>query len=231
MAKRIPLVCQHLENISREGLEKYQDVIRVYVRHRQGVYALYRRKKLYYVGLATDLRWRLKAHLKDHHGQSWDRFSVYFTIGDQHLKELESLILRIAKPKGNKVKGKFKSSQDLRRKFAGDIRMLYRRELAMLLGRELAEKAVGGKVNLKTKGRAPVLSRYVSSPIRLRAVHLGKLLTAQVRRDGSVRFRGRVYKSPSAAGSAAVGGACNGWWFWKFERAPGDWIRLRELKK
>jgi hypothetical protein len=85
MRKRIPLVCQHLENISRKGLEKYQDVIRAAVSRRHGVYALYKRNKLYYVGLAKDLRWRLKAHLNDRHGESWDRFSVYLTIGDQHL--------------------------------------------------------------------------------------------------------------------------------------------------
>ena len=53
MAKRTPLVCQHLENISREALEKYQDIIRQYVRRRHGVYALYRRGKLQYVGLAS----------------------------------------------------------------------------------------------------------------------------------------------------------------------------------
>jgi hypothetical protein len=45
MAKRKPLVSQHLENISRDALEKYQNIIRRYVRRRQGVYALYRRKK------------------------------------------------------------------------------------------------------------------------------------------------------------------------------------------
>jgi hypothetical protein len=144
---------------------------------------------------------------------------------------LESLSLRIVKPKGNEVKGKFRSSQDLRRKFAKDIRMLYRRELAMLLGRELLEEAVGEKLNHKGKRRGPVLAAYVSGPLKLRAMHRGKTLRAHVRRDGSVRFRGKVYRSPSAAGAAAVGGACNGWWFWKFERAPGDWIRLRELKK
>jgi hypothetical protein len=82
-----------------------------------------------------DLRWRLKAHLRDHHGQSWDRFSVYLTIGDQHLKELESLVLRIVKPRGNEVKGKFAKSQDLRRKFAKDIRLIQREELDSLLGR------------------------------------------------------------------------------------------------
>jgi hypothetical protein len=94
MARNAPLVCQHLENISRQALEKYQHIIRQYVRNRHGVYALYRRNKLYYVGLATNLRTRLAHHLKDRHGHSWDRFSVYLTIVDSHLRELESLLLR-----------------------------------------------------------------------------------------------------------------------------------------
>ena len=89
MSKREPLVCEHLEHISRKALEKYQTIIRHYVRNRHGVYALYKRDKLYYVGLASDLQWRLKHHLKDRHRESWDTFSVYITIGDKHLKELE----------------------------------------------------------------------------------------------------------------------------------------------
>jgi len=48
MKKRVQLVCQHLENISREALEKHQKIIRRYVGDRHGVYALYRQNKLYY---------------------------------------------------------------------------------------------------------------------------------------------------------------------------------------
>ncbi len=107
-----------MENISRQALEKYQHIIRQYVRQRHGVYALYRRSRLYYVGLASNLRTRLTHHLKDRHSQSWDRFSVYLTIGDSHLRELESLLLRIAKTKGNKQKGRFPKSEDLRRRLA-----------------------------------------------------------------------------------------------------------------
>jgi len=76
MGKKVALVSQHLESISREALEKYQDIVRRYVRRRQGVYALYRRNKLYYIGLASNLRSRLAHHLRDHHKESWDRFSV-----------------------------------------------------------------------------------------------------------------------------------------------------------
>ncbi len=80
MKQRAQLVCQHLENISREALERNPEVIYQYVRSRQGVYALYRRGKLYYVGLATNLRNRLKHHLKDRHGHSWDRFFPVMTV-------------------------------------------------------------------------------------------------------------------------------------------------------
>jgi hypothetical protein len=81
MAKHKPLVSQYLEAISGTALDKYQRVIRAYVRQRHGVYALYRRDKLYYVGLAKNLRNRLKHHLRDKHQGKWDRFSVYLTIG------------------------------------------------------------------------------------------------------------------------------------------------------
>jgi hypothetical protein len=41
MTKRNPLVCQHLENVSRDVLEQNEKIVRQYVRHRQGVYALH----------------------------------------------------------------------------------------------------------------------------------------------------------------------------------------------
>jgi hypothetical protein len=54
------LVTQHLENISREALEQFQPVIYKFIRGRRGVYALYRRGKPYYVGLASNLKSRLR---------------------------------------------------------------------------------------------------------------------------------------------------------------------------
>lgn len=230
MSKRKSLVSQHLENISRDALEKYQNIIRRYVRRRQGVYALYRRNKLYYVGLAGNLRSRLSHHLRDRHGESWDRFSVYLTIGDSHLKELESLILRIVKPPANRVIGKFASSQDIRRLFAKDIRAHQRDELISLLGRvnlndQQGEKSENGK-------KQPALAQYISGPIKLQARYKGKLIRASVREDGLIRFGRKTYTSPSLSGAAACKRrSCNGWTFWSYERAPGDWVRLTELRK
>jgi len=176
MSKRLPLVSQHMESISREALEKYQDIIRRYVRRRQGVYALYRGNKLYYIGLASNLRSRLAHHLRDHHQDSWDRFSVYLTIGDSHLKELESLILRVVKPKGNKQKGKFLKSEDIRRRFARDVRSRQHNELLSLLGKEKISEVEEGRLAI---GRQPVLANYIGSPIKLQARYKGKIIKAQ----------------------------------------------------
>jgi len=63
------LVSQYLEGISRTALAEYQQFFRDQARRRNGVYALYRKKKLYYVGLARDLRGRLKTHLRDKHAR------------------------------------------------------------------------------------------------------------------------------------------------------------------
>lgn len=94
-------------------MEEYQDIIREYVRKRHGIYALYRRGKLQYVGLASNLRVRLRQHLHDRHKNSWDRFSVYLTIDDKAIKELETLLLRIVDPVENRAGGKFIRSENL----------------------------------------------------------------------------------------------------------------------
>jgi hypothetical protein len=231
MSKRQPLVCQHLENISRDVLEQNEEIVREFVRHRQGVYALYRRSKIYYVGLANNLRSRLTIHLKDRHHDSWDRFSVYLTIGDSHLRELESLILRIVKPPGNKQKGKFAKSEDLRRRFKQDWHTEMRLKLNDLLGKQ-PRLAPRKQQVVKTEGRKPVLFEYIHGPMTLCARHKGKTLKAFVRKTGLISFAGKHFTSPSLAGAHAVNRpTCNGWKFWQYQRAPGDWVALDSLRK
>lgn len=232
MKRRAQLVCQHLENISRAALEEHQDIVRQFVRSRQGVYALYRKGKLYYVGLATNLRNRLKHHLKDRHGASWDRFSVYLTIGDNHLRELESLMLRVTKPAGNKQKGKFARSEDLIRKFRRAMRLTYQAAIDELLG-QTDQKKGEARPDRKDDARTPSLAEHVTRPIPLRARTRGQTVTARLRRDGRIRFNGKLYNSPSLASQAARGNksAVNGWYFWRYERAPGDWVPLDILRK
>lgn len=164
-SKRTPLVSQFMENVSSVALEDYQDLFRSFAKRRHGVYALYKGKRLYYVGLAQNLRTRLKQHLRDRHGKAWDRFSMYLTLNDSHIKELESLVLRIVRPEGNRQKG--------------------------------------------------------------------KIVKARVLRNGVVSVGGARFNSPSLAALTACPGrrAINGWEFWTYERGPGDWVRLHELRR
>lgn len=224
------LVSQHLENVSREALEKYQEIIKKYVRDRKGIYALFRRNRLNYVGLASNLRNRLKHHLRDRHAQTWDRFSVYLTIKDEHLHELEALVLRIASPTGNRQTGRLVRSQDLRPEFKRAINKYHKIEVGIIFGKSEKKPPEKGKPKLKD-GRQPVLAPYVSKRFEIRQRYKNKLYRATVRKNGSILYKGKTFNSPSLAGHAIKGRATNGWTTWKYERAPGDWVLLDNLRK
>jgi hypothetical protein len=77
----------------------------------------------------------------------------------------------------------------------------------------------------------PVLAPYVKERLYLRAKHKGKRVRARVRRDGKIRYAGKLFNSPSLAAVAVCRRPMNGWTFWTYERAPGDWVSLNELRK
>jgi hypothetical protein len=223
------LVSQHLENISRKALEQYQDVLRDFVKGRHGVYALYSKGRLYYVGLASNLRNRLKSHLTDRHAQTWDSFSVYLTIDDAHLHELETLILKIAAPKGNRISGNFLKSLNLKPVLKKEVTKVQQKELVNLGLKKIAQP-VRPKVIKKKEGKA-VLAPYVKGKFEIRFWYKEKLFKATVRKDGTISYKGEFYNSPSTAASAITKRAMNGWISWRYERAPGDWVILDVLRK
>jgi len=237
MAKRTnQLVCQHLEGISRRVLASYPDIIRGMARGRHGIYALYRRDKLYYVGLATDLRQRLKQHIRDQHAQTWDRFSLYLTVGDDHIREIESLFLRISKPRGNKVTPGLAHSENLLGELRSHIKGRQQAELEDIAprGRRKAKSQPKRKPSRPAPraGRTPVLAQYVSKRLHLRMTYKGKEYRATVRKDGTIfGHKGTIFTSPSSAGQAVIGRPVDGWHRWRYERAPGDWVPLDELRK
>ncbi len=232
MARKIPhLVCQQLENISRRVLEKYPQLIRAHVRRRHGVYALYRKNRLCYVGLASNLRSRLRHHLRDRHSKTWDHFSVYFTVGDSHLRELEALVIRIASPGENRQRGRLAKSEDLKPVLRRQIGEFLRLEEASLFGASKQKLRTVAQKIVEKEGRRATLAEYVTSPFRIRLRYKGRLYKARVRRDGKIRLRGKLYTSPSKAAEAIVHHGVDGWYVWRYERAPGDWVKLDELRK
>jgi hypothetical protein len=225
------LVSEYLEDVSREVLEKYQEIITEFTHRRRGIYALYSGSKLYYVGLATDLRQRLKTHLTDRHEPHWDRFSVYLTISRKHTKGLESLALRIFQPTGNRVKGKFFKADDLQGQFRQQVRDMLDKEFLRIAGstKKVQSKEMAPKS--KATGRRPTMSNVVHGKMKLRFRYKGITYWGTVRTDGTIKFKGKIYNSPSMACNHIIKRAVDGWHMWEFERAPGDWVKIDVLRK
>jgi hypothetical protein len=80
-----------------------------------GIYALYRRNKLYYAGLTKDLQGRINRHQEDRHAGKWDSFVIFRIERVNYLKDVETLLLRVAEPPGNKSKGNVPRDANLNR--------------------------------------------------------------------------------------------------------------------
>lgn len=120
-AKRVAgsLIFAHLSGIRRALLEgekrpAFLAFLDSNLPAKQGIYALYDKKgRLYYTGKASDLPTRLNQHLKDRHGESWDRMTLFQVAQTVNVAHLEGLVIAAARPPGNKQRPKI--GQDLRR--------------------------------------------------------------------------------------------------------------------
>lgn len=227
---RDSLCVEHMENVSWRVLADYAKVAREMLRGRHGIYALYRREKLYYVGLARSLMGRVNHHLRDRHRGAWDRFSMYLTVSPRHIRELEALIVRIASPPSNKQTGRLKGASDLRKQLNQRIKDYHDDQRALLLGGDVARARRRRKARRGHDSRA--LAGAVERPTQLRGVYKGKVYKARLRRDGQISFGGHLYATPASAARAALGRGRNGWYFWQIRLSKrGPWQRLRALRK
>ena len=77
-----------------------------------GIYALYNPYGLYYIGLSnSSIRSRIRSHTKDRHRGKWNKFSWYQIPRVDHVKDIETTLLRIVNPAGNKQMGKFRKKK------------------------------------------------------------------------------------------------------------------------
>lgn len=224
------LVSEYLERVGGDVLESehFRSIVARMIKGHAGVYALYKDERLYYVGLATNLMGRVKHHLKDRHAHKWNRFSVYLTTNGAHIKPIESLLLRIINPPGNKVKGKLPGSHDLKKELNRKVSDHQADERARLLGGTMARNRRRKKA-ASAKGSV-VLAGSVDKLMRLRADYKGDRYLASLRKDGHISCSGELYTSPTAAAKAVVGHAVNGWQFWQYKKGT-QWVPLAELRK
>jgi hypothetical protein len=121
------LVKGYLEKKDRFGFDLLLPTYRKIIGGSSGIYALYKGKKLYYVGIAQNLLSRVATHLRDKHKKKWDRVSFFVIDRHRYSKDIETLILRIAEPKGNGTRGKFEKHfklQDELNKVRRDLKNL-----------------------------------------------------------------------------------------------------------
>lgn len=115
------LVRAYAENISAKLLQQHGDTVKTVIGRKQGVYVLSKHGKPYYIGLASKLPSRLSHHLKDRHAGNWDRFNFYAIRSKKYIKDLESILIRVARPEGNRQRGGFGRDKNLRRTLRSEI--------------------------------------------------------------------------------------------------------------
>lgn len=228
------IITGHLEKIGANVFDDYSSVITDLLRGHQGIYALYKKERLYYVGLASNLKSRIKAHNRDKLQNKWTRFSLYIIRKEEHIKEIESLVLRIAYPKGNSVKGKLKQSKDLRPLLKNKLVEEWERELDGIIGgrkkeaiKSTAKKIKAGKAERPLKG---LLKGYQ----RIYCTYKGKDHRAKVLPNGVVELMPskKRFDSPSMAGMAVIKKkTINGWKLWKYKNENGELVYIDALRK
>ena len=114
LSDRSKLIKKHLEFIDcssyKEALDSKQ--------RGKGIYILYKEDEVYYIGHSKkSLRGRIRKHAtKDRHKGKWNRFSFYQIGRTKYIKDVESLLLRVFRPRGNRVAGRFKKRYKMARK-------------------------------------------------------------------------------------------------------------------
>ena len=228
------LVLGYLERVSSKAFDRYPEELTDLAAKEHGVYALYKGDRLYYVGLAIDLRNRIKHHLRDRHARKWDRFSLYLIRKADHIKELESLILRTADPRGNRKKGKLLKAENLMFDLRAKIRKRQQKEIEDVFPKKRTARRQPITRKWRTMGRqvaAAPLATYVTRGIVLRGYYKGTMYRARVKRSGQIEFRGNLYNSPGGAAHAVTGRSTYGWVFWRYKNESGVWVRLKDLRK
>jgi hypothetical protein len=122
--KKGSLIKEVLEGVSSDYFGAVHKELKRALHEKAGIYALYKKNRLYYVGLASSLYGRIRWHQFDRHKGKWDNFSLFVIKDPKYLKDIETSVVRIAKPAGNKAKG----------------RILHHGALARVLRRSIREK-------------------------------------------------------------------------------------------
>ena len=229
------LVTGYIEHVSSKVFSDYSNELTGFVAKKHGIYALYKGNHLYYVGLASNLRGRVKQHLRDKHSGKWDKFSVYLVRKVDHIRELEALILRVVDPKGNTQRGRLRDADDLKPILKDKIRKVQASELESLIGKvkySRSRRIPNARTSTPKRAKGePPLAGLVSKRFAIRREYKGYLYKAHVLKSGWISFDGGKYRTPSAAAAQIITSRYpNGWTFWRYRNSKGEWVPLKNLR-
>ena len=223
------LVVESLERVSRKVFRNHYSLITELVGDSPGIYALYDENDLYYVGKSSDLKKRVRRHLSDRHLASWSHFSLYLVQKTQHINEIESLLVTIADPKGNRVKPKATRDPTMLKRLRNMVKQRQREELDEMFGGGGPQRKVKRSVTRKQPPRTA--KGLVSKRTPLFKTYKGREYRATLNPNGTIKVGNKVFKSPSAAAKAIVNRiSVNGWRFWFIKDSHGEWVKLADYK-
>ena len=202
------IITKKLQNIGISALENYSFLLTELIAGQPGIYALYKGDDLYYLGKAVNLKRRLSQHLKDRHYKKWDKFSLFIVNNEKNIDDLESLLVTVCEPNGNRQHPRGKAV-NLENDFKKRIDTYRQEQDALLFGRKQAA--------------------HSRKTIPLQAIYKNKKYTAKLLSNGNVVLNKHVFSSPSAAGRFITGKTSNnGLQFWKVKDKKGNIVPLKK---
>ncbi len=224
------MIIDRLENVSKTLFKKHYSLITDLIGNSSGVYALYDGNELYYVGKSVDLKRRVRHHLRDRHGASWTHFSLYLIRKVDYVDEIESLLVSIVNPRGNRTVPKGRTKNMLEKKLKGMVKQKQGQEFEeMFGGRRTRKKSTTRQISLMKRQLQGIVSRRTV----LYRTYKEKEYKAILTPEGIIIRGNRFFNSPTAAAKTIIDRptkTVNGWTFWYLKDSKGDWVRLSEYK-
>ncbi|MFH1422856.1 MAG: hypothetical protein ABIH42_09125 [Planctomycetota bacterium] len=216
------LLINRIEKVSKKVFKEHYDLITKLIGNSYGIYALYDGAELYYVGKSTELRRRVKHHLRDRHYANWTHFSLYLVRKAEHIHEIESLLVRIANPKGNRVSHKGTTTGHMLKTLKLMVKQEQKRKFEEMFGEKSKENRTispGAKAALTRKK----IKGFVRTKKALHKTYEGKDYTATLTPDGIIKIGNKTFKSPTAAAKYVTKKKSgSGWDFWYIKNKDGD---------
>lgn len=222
------LFTEKLEKIHKDIFKDHHNALLKLVGKSHGVYALYSKNKLYYVGKASDLKKRIGEHLNDSHARKWTHFTAFLTSKSEDIKDIEAVLIIIADPDGNKKKPE-SSAKDM----FNDLKAFLKEELEEKLKKYSGKKHISKKNKPKARKKqstSNILENKFSTARPLSIRSKNKEYKASLLISGKIRYAGKLYDTPSGAAVAAIGGSRNGWDYWSVQNEDGNWVKLSTLR-